>query len=157
MCTGHPRIHPCGHVSMTWEFCNRFHYTEAHGSEPCDQPMFCEQQYTEELDCPITLCDLKNKVGGIWKCCQCGRGPNSGSNCGNIRQQRSWNERMQQFTNYEVTCEHMCCPTCPSYEAPAQSAWFHQDWNDLGICAGYLGEFQMRLSHADKFCLLVPK
>ncbi|KXJ87384.1 hypothetical protein Micbo1qcDRAFT_216504 [Microdochium bolleyi] len=76
MCHGHPKMHPCSHMSVKWMFCPKAPFDPSTGFQigPCRSPNYYPVQSVGK-HCSLQLCAFKT-LGGAWLCCQCGQGPN---------------------------------------------------------------------------------
>jgi hypothetical protein len=112
MCHGHPRYHPCNHISLSWFFCPVATVDLKHGtSDPCENPFLAPSQHVS-TECPLKNCNFRSK-GGTWTCCESGQGPNSKGWCTMSRNAQIWGHEGQK-TEYITTCDHGCCDSCRS-------------------------------------------
>lgn len=76
MCHGHPKMHPCSHMSVKWMFCPKAPFDPSTGFQigPCRSPNYYPEQSVAK-PCSLQNCAFK-ALGGAWLCCQCGQGPN---------------------------------------------------------------------------------
>ncbi|KAM7193905.1 hypothetical protein V8F20_008175 [Naviculisporaceae sp. PSN 640] len=118
MCTVHQRIHACGHTSTHWRYCPSSRFDLNTGKTEACEGLIIDDNENSAQKCPLTNCLFRHiPTGGWWKCCQCGRDPNTGTSCVYDR------EEPQRITNpatgesfLDYTCQHMMCRYCTLFD-----------------------------------------
>ncbi|KAK3940600.1 hypothetical protein QBC46DRAFT_288103 [Diplogelasinospora grovesii] len=120
MCRGFPINHPCGHMSVKWDFCppvrSSKNFDPQRHSEPCDKHSFSASQPSNDR-CILRHCayhKVLEQGHGRWTCCKChGRVENIGY-CENPDPKPEWyvlDPDTQEFRPGEL-CNHGCCRSC---------------------------------------------
>lgn len=115
MCHGHPRRHPCSHMSTHWHYCpSALIDLDTRIETPCQNQSFAKTQPSSQ-DCPLTHCNFTN-LGGSWTCCMCGQGPNTLGWCTMPVYRPAGSTDLTQVDMQPETCDHGCCERCTSTE-----------------------------------------
>ncbi len=104
----------CGHGNETKAYCKDATVRADSSLDMCDKRGETEQQSLTtlcyEYSCPYS------SLGGLWRCCECQRGPNEYMHC---------TERVQ-VGGLIMFCAHDVCHSCTKYRCvpAAASRWF---------------------------------
>ncbi|KAF3760330.1 hypothetical protein M406DRAFT_223852, partial [Cryphonectria parasitica EP155] len=110
MCVGHPKRHPCQHMSVTFLYCVSAQLDRATGSVlPCARTTY-SIPVDSDAHCTNQLCYFLER-GGVWNCCQCHQGPNLLGWCIFNRPRIELNAATGQW-DHDTVCNHCCCRMC---------------------------------------------
>ncbi|KAJ0165300.1 hypothetical protein CTA2_11704 [Colletotrichum tanaceti] len=112
MCHGHPRTHPCSHMSINWHYCPAATIDLETGVETACSNLTYATAQPSKTECPLLNC-MFMALGGSWTCCQCNQGPNDKGWCTmSVPNQQDDGGVAADETR---TCDHGCCADCTRY------------------------------------------